>query len=69
MPLFWKPYKSEISQFLDDLKARNPRLEEEQLHGRSLLWDRQLDRDALSEYSDARVPQQAYVYGSKPSSR
>ena len=68
MPLFWKPYKSEISQFIDELKAKNPKLEDEQRKGRSLLWDRELDRDALSEYQSARVPQQAYVYQTKNSS-
>jgi hypothetical protein len=68
MPLFWKPYKSEISQFIDELKAKNPKLEDEQRKGRSLLWDRELDRDALTEYQAARVPQQPYVYQTKNSS-
>ncbi|MCM5682554.1 DUF3460 family protein [Schlegelella sp. S2-27] len=69
MPLFWKPYKSEVTQFIEELKSRNPKLEDEQRKGRSLLWDRELDRDALSEYQSARVPQQPYVYQTKNSSR
>ena len=30
MPLFWKPYKSEFTQFLDELKNKNPQLEAQQ---------------------------------------
>ena len=65
MPLFWKPYKSEISSFIDDLKAKKPTLEAEQAAGRALLWDKRLDRQLLEEWSDANVPQQPYVYQSK----
>jgi hypothetical protein len=56
------PYKSEVSTFIDDLKAKKPTLEAEQRAGRALLWDRQLDRQALADWSAARVPQQPYVY-------
>lgn len=66
MPLFWKPYKSEVSSFIEDLKSRKPSLEEEQRAGRALLWDRPLDRDALEEWRQARVPQQPYVYQTRP---
>ncbi|PPE71697.1 DUF3460 family protein [Caldimonas thermodepolymerans] len=69
MPLFWKPYKSEVTQFLEELKAKNPKLEEEQRKGRALLWDRELDREALEAYQAARVPQPPYVYLTKGSSR
>jgi hypothetical protein len=62
MPLFWKPYKSEITQFIEELKANKPTLEAEQRAGRALLWDRDIDRDAQADYGDARVPQKAYVY-------
>jgi len=62
MPLFWKPYKSEVSSFIDDLKAKKPTLEAEQRAGRALLWDKHLDRSLLTEYSEAKVPQQPYVY-------
>ncbi|MBS0444810.1 MAG: DUF3460 family protein [Proteobacteria bacterium] len=65
MPLFWKPYTSDVTAFISDLKARRPTLEEEQQRGRALLWDRRIDRDAEAEYKDARVPQQAYVYQTK----
>lgn len=65
MPLFWKPYKSDVTRLIDELKAKRPSLEEEQRYGRSLLWDRRIDRDAQAEYKDARIPQQPYVYQTK----
>lgn len=65
MPLFWKPYKSDVTSFIEDLKARKPTLESEQRAGRALLWDREIDREALDEWRDAKVPQQAYVYQTK----
>lgn len=65
MPLFWKPYKSDVTQFIDSLKEKKPTLEAEQRAGRSLLWDRPIDRQAQAEYKDARVAQQPYVYQTK----
>jgi hypothetical protein len=65
MPLFWKRYTSDITDFIEELKAKKPTLEEEQRAGRALLWDKRLDREALEEWSDARVPQQPYVYQTK----
>lgn len=65
MPLFWKPYKSDVTQFIDELKAKKPTLEAEQRAGRALLWDRPLDRDALAQWREARVPQPPYVYQPK----
>ena len=61
------PYKSEVSIFIDELKARKPSLEAEQRAGRELLWDRKLDRQALEAWAEARVPQQPYVYQTKTS--
>jgi hypothetical protein len=66
MPLFWKPYKSDVTAFIEQLKAARPTLEEEQRQGRALLWDRSLDRDEQTEWREARVPQQPYVYQTKP---
>ena len=65
MPLFWKPYKSDVTQFIEKLKADKPTLEDEQRAGRALLWDKPIDRQAQSEWSEARVPQQPYVYQTK----
>ena len=65
MPLFWKHYKSETTQFIESLKQQDPKLEQRQREGRSLLWDREQDRSAQSEFNTARVPQQPYVYQNK----
>lgn len=65
MPLFWKPYQSDATQFIDELKARRPTLEDEQRRGRALLWDREVDRDAQAGWREARVAQQPYVYQTK----
>ncbi len=62
MPLFWKPYKSEVTQFIDQLKAQRPTLEAEQRAGRALLWDREQDRTAQAVFNEARVAQKPYVY-------
>jgi hypothetical protein len=64
MPFFWKPYTSDVTQFIDEMKARKPTLEAEQRAGRALLWDKPIDRQAQAEWRDARVPQKAYVYQS-----
>lgn len=66
MHFFWKPYKSDVTQFIEELKAERPALEAEQRAGRGLLWDRPIDRDAEADYRSARVPQQPYVYQTEP---
>ena len=66
MSIFRRPdYQSEVTQFIDQLKANKPTLEAEQRAGRALLWDKAIDRSAQSEFSEARVPQQPYVYQTK----
>ncbi len=65
MPWFWKPYKSDISSFIDELKAKKPTLEDEQRKGRAIWWDRRVDLQAETEYEDARIRQQPYVYQTK----
>ena len=62
MPLFWKPYTSDVTAFIEELKASKPTLEDEQRRGRAIWWDRRIDRTAEAEYSQSRVPQQPYVY-------
>jgi hypothetical protein len=65
MPLFWKPYKSDVTQFIDSLKQRDPQLEERQRQGRLLLWDKALDRQTQQEFREGSVAQQPYVYQTK----
>jgi hypothetical protein len=66
MPLFWKPYKSDVTRFIEELKATKPSLEAEQRAGRALLWDRPIDREAQADWRAARVPQESYVYYAVP---
>lgn len=66
MPLFWKPYKSDVTTFIESLKAQKPTLESEQRAGRALLWDKRVDRDAQADAAESRVPQQPYVYQTGP---
>ena len=65
MPFFWKPYKSDVTNFIEALKAKKPTLESEQRAGRALLWDRALNRTEQADWQDANVPQQPYVYQTK----
>ncbi len=62
MPFLWKPYTSDVTNFIDELKVKKPTLEAEQRAGRALLWDKSIDRQAQAEWREARVPQQHYVY-------
>lgn len=59
-------YVSEMTNFLTDLKKKNPKIEEEQRQGRARLWDRpEIDLDTFEREKASRVRQQAYVYQSK----
>lgn len=58
-------YESEATQFLNQLKTEREYLEAEQRKGRSLLWDKQLDRNLQKGFTDAKVPQKPYVYSTK----
>ena len=63
MSIFQRPnYQSETTQFLQQLKQQKPQLQAQQVQGRALLWDKQVDREAWAEYQAARVPQKPYVY-------
>jgi hypothetical protein len=57
-----KHYTSEVTQFIEQMKAQKPQLEKEQRAGRALLWDKPVDRDAQQEFKEARVAQKPYVY-------
>ena len=66
--IFRRPdYKSEITQFIDQLKTEKPDLESQQRAGRGIWWDKNLDRELLEEWREAKVPQKPYVYGTEPS--
>ena len=66
--LFQRPhYRSETTDFINDLKRARPELDLQQRQGRALLWDKQVDRELQSEYQAGRVAQQPYVYQTEPS--
>ena len=61
--IFRRPdYQSEVTQFINQMKADKPTLEAEQLAGRALLWDKAVDRAAWSDYRSGEVEQKPYVY-------
>jgi hypothetical protein len=67
MNIFFRPkYLSDATRFIEELKARDPEIEARQRQGRALLWDKTVDRSALTEYRAARVEQKPYVYQTEP---
>jgi hypothetical protein len=65
LSIFRRPdYTSEATQFIEQMKISKPTLEAEQRAGRALLWDKNLSREEQGQFADARLQQQAYVYGS-----
>lgn len=61
--IFRRPdYRSDVTQFIDQLKAQKPDLEAQQRAGRAIWWDKHIDRDAVEEWKQARVPAKAYAY-------
>jgi len=63
MNIFYRPkYQSDATQFINELKTKNPELAEKQSQGRALLWNKTLDRDILAEFEAAKVSQKPYVY-------
>ena len=63
MSIFRRPdYQSDATQFINQLKASRPELDQQQQAGRALLWDKQVDRKTWGEYRDAQVAQKPYVY-------
>jgi hypothetical protein len=57
-------YESDITLFLRQLKQERPDLDTKQRAGRDLLWDKEIDRDALRAFQAAAVAQKPYVYQS-----
>ena len=63
MSIFRRPdYQSDATQFINQLKASRPELDQQQQAGRALLWDKQVDRKIWGEYREGQVAQQPYVY-------
>jgi hypothetical protein len=63
MSIFRRPdYRSDATLFIDQLKSLRPALEADQQKGRSLLWDKVVDRLAWRGFRKAEVAQKPYVY-------
>ena len=63
MSFFRRPdYRSDTTNFINDLKKQKPELEQQQLAGRALLWDKNVDRTLWDDYRAGRVAQKSYVY-------
>lgn len=59
-------YQSEITRFFNDMKQKDPGIEQRQREGRALLWDKEpIDLDATKRARESRVKQQPYVYQTK----
>jgi hypothetical protein len=56
-------YVSEFSQFLNEMKKKDPGIEQRQREGRAIFWDKApLDLDATRRARESRIKQQPYVY-------
>ncbi|BDU59092.1 hypothetical protein LMORI2_20740 [Limnohabitans sp. MORI2] len=55
-------YTSEATQFIESLKAKNPKLEQSQREGRALLWDKHVNTEIQQDLQAGRVAQKPYVY-------
>jgi hypothetical protein len=59
------PYESDHTKFIRELTQKNPQIEDGQLKGRSILWDKSIDREAQSRYRASQVPTSGYAYQNK----
>ena len=63
MSFFRRPdYRSDTTNFINDLKKQKPELPEQQLAGRALLWDKDVNHEVWEDLRAGRVEQKPYVY-------
>lgn len=66
MSFFRRPdYQSDTTQFINQLKSDKPTLEDEQLAGRALLWDKNVNHEVWEDLHAGRIEQKPYVYQTK----
>jgi hypothetical protein len=68
MGLFTKHpnYESDHTKFIKELKDKTPGMDERQVEGRALLWDKApLSLDEQRRIAESRLRQQAYPYQTK----
>jgi len=59
-------YESDHTKFIKELKEKTPGMDERQVEGRALLWDKApVSLDEQRRIAESRIRQQAYVYQSK----
>ncbi len=59
-------YVSEITRFIEELKANNPRIAADQAKGRAIWWDKKPQTsDEVERVTESNVPQPGYVYQTK----
>ncbi len=59
-------YVSEITRFIEDLKANHPSIVADQAKGRAIWWDKKPQtQDEAERVAESRVPQPGYVYQTK----
>ena len=59
-------YVSEITRFIEELKAKNPRIVADQAKGRAIWWDKKPQpAEEAERLAESRVPQPGYVYQTK----
>lgn len=59
-------YESEHTKFISELKKQNPHLDQGQVAGRALLWDKEpVSLDEQERVKQSRLSQQPYPYQNK----
>lgn len=68
MSFFRRPdYRSDTTNFINDLKKQKPELDQQQVAGRALLWDKDVNYEVWEDLRAGRVDQKPYVYQSNHS--
>ena len=63
MSFFRRPdYRSDTTNFINDLKKQKPELPAQQVAGRALLWDKDVNYEVWDDLRTGRVDQKPYVY-------
>jgi len=55
-------YESDHTKFIRDLMSKKPELAQKQQEGRSIWWEKDLNRELYQDFAAAKVPQSPYVY-------
>jgi Protein of unknown function (DUF3460) len=63
MGLFRRPdYKSDATAFIHNLEANSSGLHDRQMAGRTIFWNKNIDRSLKKELDSNTTPQKPYVY-------